>query len=215
MRLTVLIGASLIASFVTEFTPATAAADRSARKSEQTRPTTSPRPKAIPRSKQTGPRSASANRRSGAWSLSTNTDRMTDVVRGIAIARNEDLQLFVTCGGTGGDNSVVFSFISANFLGEGRWDGYRQISYRIDGAPLQQVGAYHDRMSALVIDSNRESAGWGFLKQVTSASNLTVQLADYEGRRYTTVLSVSGASDALRFVSNICRDTAFSTFLNE
>lgn len=151
---------------------------------------------------------------SGSWKLRTIVDPMSDATRGIATtAGGESIRLVVKCD-TNGNETIYFSFISSDYLGEGRYAG-RDFTYRIDGSPPRTMRANHDARTASVLLATPISAGGRFLKELSSASRLTVELTSYDYKSYVAVIDVTGAKEAFNYVAKTCKDAPMEQFLNQ
>lgn len=149
----------------------------------------------------------------GAWHFRTITDPMSDASRGIAAtdAKNE-ITLVVKCDSNGA-NELYMSFITNHYLGGSGSDRYRHLSYRIDGSPVQTIAAIYDGKSANIIDVKSDNAGGNLLKAIAGSSKLTVQVADFEGETYTSVIDTTGAKAAIGKTATVCKDTSMGPFL--
>lgn len=140
-----------------------------------------------------------------AWDYQEVTDPMTDVRRGIAIAKGEGATLVVKCDKSG-PGSLYIHIISANYLGEGR-NRYRQVKYRINGGVPTDVTASHDGRDALVSDLTPGTPGGKFLEEIGSGSKLVLQLMSYDYRLYDSLFDISGAGPVIAKAAAACRDS--------
>jgi hypothetical protein len=161
---------------------------------------------------QSVPKSSAGPTTAGQWNLRTIVDPMSDATRGIAATpADENIRIVVKCD-SNGDSSMYFSFISSDYLGEGRY-GRRDFSYRIDGSAVRTMSASHDARTASVFDLTPNSAGARFLKELSNASSFTVQLTSYDYKSYVSVINVTGAREAFNHVVKTCKDTSMERFL--
>jgi len=144
----------------------------------------------------------------GGWNLRTIKDPISDAIRGIAnTSRENDINMVVKCDDNG-SGEVYFSLIATDYVGEGRY-GYRDFTYRIDSAPARTLTASHDNHDASVFDLNPGTAGGNFMKELSTASRLTVRITTHDFRQITGVIDVTNAKDAFKYVGMKCMDTKF------
>jgi hypothetical protein len=150
----------------------------------------------------------------GAWGFEVVSDPMTDARRGIAATDIKNtITLIVKCDGNG-QNTVYMSFLSDDYLGGTSSSKYRDISYRLDGAPAQTITGWYDGKTANLLDLKPTNAAGRFLKAVAGTNKLTIQLTDFEGASHVAVIDTTGGKTAILKVAETCGDTNMAQFLS-
>ncbi|MGR6327995.1 hypothetical protein ACU5AX_02915 [Sphingomonas sp. XXL09] len=150
----------------------------------------------------------------GAWQFKSIVDPMSDATRGIAnTSLTNDIVMIVKCD-SNGDNQLYFSFLSKKYLGGVSSNKLRTFAYRIDGTPVRNMSAFHDDRTASVISVKPDNDGGRFLKEVSGATKLTLQLSSFDYETTTAVIDVTGAKQAFAKVATSCKDNSMLAYLN-